>query len=61
MSRETEASGLPPIGAADEWNFLNGPWREGEEGEMVPPDTGTGPFLAVAQPQLVTETPFLLA
>ena len=46
MSHEVEANGLPPICASDEWSFLGGKWHEGQEGEMVTPGTGAGPFLA---------------
>ena len=48
MHERVNGNSLPPIGAADEWTFLGGKWREGAEGELAPPDTGTGPFLAVA-------------
>ena len=48
MGKQSNGNGLPPIGAADEWTFLNGEWHEGEDGEMVAPGTGVGPFLAVA-------------
>ena len=51
MDRRLNGSGLPPIGVADEWTFLNGPWHEGEECELVPPEAGTGPFMAVAHQQ----------
>jgi len=47
MDIGTSSKGLPPVDAADEWTFLGGKWREGENGELVPPDAGTGLFLAV--------------
>ena len=36
------------IGNADGWSFLNGPWRDGDAGELMPPEAGTGAFMAVA-------------
>jgi hypothetical protein len=48
MDNTMGRNGLPPVDQADEWTFLGGKWREGEEGELVPPEAGTGPFLAVA-------------
>ncbi len=35
------------IGDGSGWSFLNGPWRQGEDGALVPPTTGTGAYLAV--------------
>ena len=48
MDKKSSGNGVPPIGAADEWSFLGGKWSEGEAGEWLPPDTGTGACLAVA-------------
>ena len=48
MGKKSSETVLPPIGAADEWTFLGGKWGEGEAGNWLPPDTGSGASLAVA-------------
>lgn len=33
------------------WTFLNGPWRDGADGELIPPDGGGKEYVAVPQAQ----------
>ena len=39
------------IGDGKEWTFLNGAWKDGAEGELIPPDGADVQYLAVANDQ----------
>ena len=41
-------SGPLTIGNGAGWSFLNGRWRDGDAGELLAPESGTGAFMAVA-------------
>ena len=49
MQNEMNGGEVLRIGEDDEWTFLGGMWRDGDDGELIPPDVGSGGFIAVAQ------------
>lgn len=36
------------IGDGSNWSFLDGKWKDGPEGQLIPPDEGGKAYLAVA-------------